>query len=421
MGTFKVLIVGGGLGGLCLAQGLKKAGIECEVFERDRSKTDRTQGYRIGINPDGSRALHACLPADLFKAFDLTCGVDSHKFAFLTEGLEELLTMPRAADDADGVGIHRSVSRDVLRQVLLGGLDDIVRFDKKFARYEQTSDGKVTVYFEDGTSASGDLLVGADGVNSGVRSQFLPGAAPVDTGRVGVAGKIRLTDEVRALMSPACLSGAAVIKAPRGRSMFVARQDFPGQAEGHVNPERPAWLPVEEASYVVWGFFAKRKHYPVQGDLRALEPEALLDVVLGLVDGWHPRLLSLIRKSDLSALYAWSMRAAPDVEPWESTNVTLIGDAIHSMPPTGGVGGNTALRDACELVDRLASVSDRSDLVDAVRQYEAGMFKYAFDAVRSSMGFLRRATNENAIQLTASRVFFRTVNRVPALKRAVFS
>ena len=57
-----VIVIGGGIGGLCLAQGLKRAGISVAVYERDRTLTDRLQGYRVHINPSGSRALHACLP-----------------------------------------------------------------------------------------------------------------------------------------------------------------------------------------------------------------------------------------------------------------------------------------------------------------------------------------------------------------------
>ena len=89
--SFHVIIVGGGLGGLCLAQGLKKAGVNVAVYERDRTRTDRLQGYRIHIDPDGSRALHECLPLDLFNAFDLTGGVETRGFNFLTHRLEELL------------------------------------------------------------------------------------------------------------------------------------------------------------------------------------------------------------------------------------------------------------------------------------------------------------------------------------------
>ena len=62
---FHVGIVGGGIGGLALAQGLKKAGISVALYERDRTPTDRLQGYRVHISPKGSVALHDCLPPDV--------------------------------------------------------------------------------------------------------------------------------------------------------------------------------------------------------------------------------------------------------------------------------------------------------------------------------------------------------------------
>ena len=67
-----VIVISAGVGGLTLAQGLKQAGIRVAVYERDRTPADRVQGYRVHINPTGSRALHACLPGPLFAAFDRT-------------------------------------------------------------------------------------------------------------------------------------------------------------------------------------------------------------------------------------------------------------------------------------------------------------------------------------------------------------
>jgi len=61
----KVIIIGAGTGGLCLAQGLKSDGVEFQIFERDHSPTDRLQGYRLSVNGDGSRALESCLPKAL--------------------------------------------------------------------------------------------------------------------------------------------------------------------------------------------------------------------------------------------------------------------------------------------------------------------------------------------------------------------
>ena len=74
--SFHVLIIGGGLGGLCLAQGLKKAGISVAVYERDRTRNERLQGYRIHIEAMGNRALHDCLPPHLFEAYLKTTGSD---------------------------------------------------------------------------------------------------------------------------------------------------------------------------------------------------------------------------------------------------------------------------------------------------------------------------------------------------------
>src|SRR5581483_7145038 len=92
---------------------------------------------------------------------------------------------------------HYPVSRMALRHLLLAGLEDVVAFEKTFERYEQTPDGKVTAFFADGTEATGDVLVAADGANSKVRQQYLPQARRVETGAVGVGGKFLLTEQTR--------------------------------------------------------------------------------------------------------------------------------------------------------------------------------------------------------------------------------
>ncbi len=185
---FHVGIVGGGIGGLALAQGLRKAGISVALYERDRTPTNRLQGYRVHISPKGSAALHDCLPSDLFAVFAATCSVGNSGFRFLTEKMEELLWI-EARGDARAIERHRSASRITLRQVLLGGLDGIVQFDRTFTHYEEVADGPIVLHFADGSTAACDVLVGADGGNSHVRHQFLPHAQRIDTGAVGIAAK----------------------------------------------------------------------------------------------------------------------------------------------------------------------------------------------------------------------------------------
>src|SRR4051794_31260659 len=142
----KVAIIGAGTGGLCLAHGLRRAGLDVAVFERDRTRRDGLHGYRVGISPDGSRALHACLPPDLYATFVATCARPPAGLTFLDEHLHTLL----ALDERDGFEIgcdpvesEKSVSRMTLRQVLLTGLEDVVQFDKVFSRYEARGDGSV--------------------------------------------------------------------------------------------------------------------------------------------------------------------------------------------------------------------------------------------------------------------------------------
>lgn len=118
-----VLVIGGGIGGLCLAQGLKGAGVSVAVYERNRARNDWLQGYRIHIDPHGSRALHECLPRERWDAFIATAGKPTAGFGFLTEQLRELLFLGRdliAGDENDPVVSHHSISRITLRQVLLG-------------------------------------------------------------------------------------------------------------------------------------------------------------------------------------------------------------------------------------------------------------------------------------------------------------
>ncbi|MGH3828084.1 MAG: hypothetical protein ACRDQX_13080 [Pseudonocardiaceae bacterium] len=102
------MIIGAGTDGLCLAHGLTRAGIPVAVHERDRTRRDGLDGYRVGIDPGGSRALHECLPPELFATFAATCAQAGDYFTMLTE----ILSMSGwAPEDPNAAAIERSVSR----------------------------------------------------------------------------------------------------------------------------------------------------------------------------------------------------------------------------------------------------------------------------------------------------------------------
>lgn len=426
----KVLVIGGGTGGLALAHGLLRAGIEVAVFERDALRTDGLHGYRVGIDPDGSRALHALLPSELYDTFVATRARDPKYFNMLTEGLKEVLSMD-VPPPADPVDSEKSISRMTLRQVLLTGLDDVVEFGKEFTRFEQQAD-QVTAYFADGTSATGDLLVAADGSGSRVRRQYLPHATVEETGIVAIAGKLPITAESRQLVPPKVFEGISMINAPRGLFCILHVMEFQWDRDGNVksgiggNTEElirrwPGLQFDNTRDYINWGVSATKGKLPA--NVMELRGRDLVDVVLGLTPGWHPNLRRLFELSDPGTCFPVNILTSVPLEPWQTTNVTLLGDAIHTMTPGRGVGANTALRDAVNLCRQLIQVRDgRRELIEAVRDYEAAMIEYGFDAVLKSRAQMTSADPVHKpvigrLALAGMRTAMRTVNHLPPVKR----
>ncbi|MEX3980371.1 FAD-dependent oxidoreductase [Paraburkholderia sp. EG287A] len=423
-----VMIIGAGTGGLCLAHSLQRAGIDVQVYERDRTRVDGLQGYRVGIDPHGLAALKAALPPELFATFLATCARTPRYFNMLTERLSELLSVGIGESEIDG---GKSVSRMTLRQVLLSGLEDRVHFDKTFAEYERHADGRVTARFADGTSASADVLVGADGARSKVRRQLLPHARLENTGIVSIAAKVPMTEENRALLPAKVRDSITLISAPKGYGAIIHVMAFnwdQGGARSGVGGndaaliERwPGLLYDNTRDYLMWGVWGARRNVPA--DPMKLEAPARLALAMQMTDGWHPNLRALIRASDLSTTFALDVRTSVPVEPWAASNVTVLGDAIHLMTPGRGVGANTALRDAQLLGSQLVRVArGELALVNAIAGYETQMRRYGFHAVAESR---KQFDERDAIHrpivgrfaLGAMRTAMRVVNNVPPLKR----
>jgi 2-polyprenyl-6-methoxyphenol hydroxylase-like FAD-dependent oxidoreductase len=416
--AFHVAIIGGGMGGLCLANGLKKAGISVAVYERDQSPDSRPQGYRIHIDTQGSTALHECLPQHLWDLFGSTGGDFSQGFSVVTQQLHELLNLRRIGGREDIIARHRSISRITLRRILLAGLEHDVHFNKRFLRYEETSDGAIRAHFEDGSSAQADLLVAADGVNSGVRKQYLPHAEPTDTGVVGIGGTIPLTDGVMALAPHLLLDGPVMVVPPTACSMFMAMWKRSGEAAQtlrRLGIEGP--LPGDE-DYLILALGGRPDFFGLDDQAASVTGSTLKDALRRTVAGWHPSLRKLVEMIDEQQLFLNQVRTAPRPVPWESTQITLLGDAIHSMTPYRGVGGNIALKDAALLSSQLLQAHrGEKPLLHAIAEYEASMREYAFSAVADSLKAMKQFTGEK--KNPAFSIFktgMRVVNAMPKLK-----
>ncbi|TDD51099.1 FAD-dependent oxidoreductase [Saccharopolyspora elongata] len=350
--------------GPLLAQGLVRAGLRVAVYEREAAVDQRTQGYRIHVGQEGDLALRACLPPELYERAVATSGVLGSGVSFLDPQLQVVHRLEVPPDSADSAGQHLVVDRVTLRRILLTGLD--VRHGSPFERYELLDDGRVRVFFAGGEVADADLLVAADGTHSRIRAQLLPDAEVVETGQFLIYGKTPLIPRVRELAPAAALDGFSIVNGPDGRYMPLAAF------------ESRTGTGVED--YLMWVVGAP-------GSLRsavesAVDGRGLQEAAAKLIADWPAALGELVRLGDPRSVHSTTVRTAEPVPPWRSVPVTVMGDAIHTMVPTGNSAA-VAMRDAALLCRRI--VERRGSLLDAVHEYEAEMLDYGFAAVARSL------------------------------------
>jgi 2-polyprenyl-6-methoxyphenol hydroxylase-like FAD-dependent oxidoreductase len=382
----RVAIIGAGLGGLCLAQGLRDSGVAVSVHERDADMASRRQGYRIHIGPGGAAALGQCLPPALYELFVASSGQSAHKITVMNPRLRTLKEFPT---NEPHVGMSVPADRRTLRQVLLAGLDDVVRFGHDFKRYELRGD-RVHAYFSDGSKVEVDVLVGADGIGSVVRRQLLPDAEPVSTGTEIIYGKTLLDDATCALVPAALCEGfVAVTASPRPMGMALGLLELterPPVAAARLQPG----LRVDDCSdYLMWALSGPSRSFPAA--LHEFDSKALRDVALGVIRRWHPHLRDLVGRCELHQTFALTVHESPVIRPWLPSRVTVLGDAVHAMSPAGGSGANVALQDAA-LLRRVLTEGDPNDPIPSIAQYETSMIDNGFAAIRASRQANQRIT-----------------------------
>ncbi len=364
-----VIVIGGGLGGLCLAQGLTGAGIPVHVYERDASAQFRDQGYRITIKAEGAAALRACLPSDLYDLAVRTAIRSATHMAFVDEQLLPTFVKPDLYLPPGDAGF--GVNRLTLREILLLGLDDRVTFGKTCEWLDRQSVG-----FSDGTKGAAVLVVGADGTGSAVRRHLVPDARLDDVGDA-VYGRTPITADLLAAVPEILVDGFGRVRGRDGVSMGVAT------CRAMAHDPRLTRVP----DYFSWTVSSTP-------ELRGASPSGLHRYASELVDGWHPALRRILAEADVDATFPVVIRSARPVAPWRTGQrtgqrpggITLLGDAIHTMSPGRGEGANVALRDAAALTRELIDVdSGRQSLETALGRYEMEMLERGFAAVSASL------------------------------------
>jgi 2-polyprenyl-6-methoxyphenol hydroxylase-like FAD-dependent oxidoreductase len=365
----RVLVIGAGLGGLCLAQGLRRAGIEVTVCERDSGIAARLQGYRIVLTESGLVALRASLSGRWFRLFEATIGNLAGERPVLDPWLNRTGGMtPRRGT---------AIDRQVLRHLLLTGLD--VHFGAELVSYRVRPDRRVEAAFSDGATRVAEVLVGADGISSSVRRTLTPQTAITDTGARCVIGRTPLTERFAALVP----GFGTVVKSDR-LNLLLGLMRFgmqPVEAAAALAPE--VSLPYV-GDYLRWVMMLPAGHPVAVGATRPAQ-----DTVLELIQDWHPELWKLVEAADPDNSTLLSIRVVRPERHWAPGPVTLLGDAIHATAPSGGNGANTALHDANRLRQKLVEVAEgRTELLGAIADYEHEMLRYGAEAVEHSLAML---------------------------------
>src|SRR5262245_15639122 len=409
MARSRTIVVGGGLSGLCLAHALIAKGAAVAVFERDAGRDIRGQGYRLTIDDTGSEALRACLPQRNYDFIRATAGRSDKTgaFVFLDDRAREVTRFSFDLEDRERRGyITGQVDRGVLRQGLLSGLEDHTCFGKTFTEYEERPGG-VTARFHDGSAAEGDILVGADGVHSRVRRHRRPDAAPRYTGIVGIFGRTRLTRVSLPVLGPILSKAGILAMGSRGRVFFctaIRFRESPAIVAQRFGIAGGNW-PSED--YFMWAVAVRQPEGAGNGEYTS---SALTHLASQTVEGFHDDFLALVRSADANHTVPVPIRATPPIKRSAPSRVTLIGDAMHTMPPFGAHGANTAFKDAQVFASYFVNGAESTRAIETIGAFEASMHRYSVPIIKSAMRQMRIATVVFPFKRAIIRTLFRAGN-----------
>jgi len=335
-----IAIIGGGLGGPLLARVLHVNGIESVVYDLDASLHAHPQGGMLDIHEDSGQP--ALRDAGLFDTF---CQI-IYPGGEAMRILDKHATV-RHADE--GFGTRPEVSRGALRNLLISSLPNgMVHWGSKVAEVHTLADGRHEVTLTNGETFTADLLVGADGAWSKVRT-LVSDVKPIYSGLTFV--EVHLFEADTRHASAAALVG--------GGSMF-ALSDEKGMTF-HRDPDS-----------TLHGYIALKTPADWSRTIDFTKAAAIKTMLLEHFVDWDERLQAMITGAD-GAIVPRPLFALPVGYRWTRVpGVTLLGDAAHVMAPFAGEGANLALQDAAELAR--AIIAHPHDVDHALTLYEQALF-----------------------------------------------
>jgi 2-polyprenyl-6-methoxyphenol hydroxylase-like FAD-dependent oxidoreductase len=207
----------------------------------------------------------------------------------------------------------------------------VIQHGRRLVDVEPTDDG-VRALFEDGTDATGEVLIGADGIHSAVRRLIDPNApAPTYVGLVNLGGYAR---------------GVPVEVEPGSYTLIFGKRAFFGYV---LAPDGEVW----------WFANVPRRDEPARGEVEAIPPEAWQRRLAELYAEDAGPAVRLVEASDPADIKnASPIHSIPHLPRWHTDRMVVIGDAAHAPTPTSGQGASLAIEDAVVVAKCLRDLPD---------------------------------------------------------------
>ncbi|KAG8384381.1 hypothetical protein BUALT_Bualt04G0112200 [Buddleja alternifolia] len=387
----RVLVAGGGIGGLVFALAAKKRGFEVVVFERDLSAIRGEGQYRGPIQVQ-SNALAALEAIDMDVAEEVMASgcITGDRINGLVDGISgtwyvKFDTFTPAAER--GLPVTRVISRMTLQQILARAVgSEIIMNESNVVEFNDNGE-KVTVKLENGQCFEGDLLVGADGIWSKVRKNLFGPSEAVYSGYTCYTG---IADFV-----PADIETV-------GYRVFLGHKQY--FVSSDVGGGKMQW-------------YAFHNESPGGED----PPKCKKERLLKLFDGWCDNVIDLLLATDEDAILRRDIYDRTPTLSWGKGRVTLLGDSVHAMQPNLGQGGCMAIEDGYQLALELdkewkKSVESGSpiDVISSLKRYEnARKLRVAIIHGLARMAAIMASTYKAYLGVGLGPLSFLTKFRIP--------
>lgn len=346
----QIAIVGGGPGGLTLARLLQLKGVNVKLYERDLNKNSRVIGSPLDMHEESG--LAAIRAANLLEAFKKNYRPGADRMVIANEHAEIVYSDHDSKPEEDFGNEHfrPEIDRQALRNLFLDVLQtETVVWDSHFISMEKQNDGWL-LKFKNGTTAYADLVIAADGVNSKIRP-YLTDIKAFYSGITMLEGNVKGAKDNAPIIAK-LLNGGKIMAFGNEKNLLL------GQKEN------------EEIGF--YASFKTDENWASNSGLNFKDNIEILNWFKTKYPEWNPIWYELFENTT-APFIPRPIYCMPTDQTWKTiSNLTLLGDAAHAMPPFAGEGANMAMLDALELSENLCS-DKYVTLYEAISTYEINM------------------------------------------------